>query len=176
MNQKLFYFSTFFFIFIHQFIHGQNELSEHLLRATTSIAGSSENITVNNQQFVVQQSIGQSSVIGTFFYNNYSVRQGFIQPNSLLLDTSLSADFFRSNLKGNVHPNPFDNSLTISFSKKIEGEINIDVFDLLGRLVISEKQPAKQSVLIQLKSLPSATYILKIRANKNQFIKKIIKN
>lgn len=175
MNQSPKYLIAFLLISAIQITHSQTSSSEYLLRKTTSIAGSSENFTANNVNYTIQQSIGQPSAIGTFSYNNYSVLQGFIQPSNLLANTSLNIELITSNLKGKVHPNPFDESITLSFSNDIEGDINIEVYDLIGRLVFSKKQPAEQSLQLEFKNLPAATYILKVRVNKRQFIKKIIK-
>jgi hypothetical protein len=80
MKQKLLLTSALFLFFI-QFSQAQNTSGNYLVRATTGVAGSLENVSLNNKQYVVQQSIGQASAIGTFYDNDYILRQGFIQPN-----------------------------------------------------------------------------------------------
>jgi len=79
MKQKLLYVSILLLLCI-QFIEAQNTTSANLVRATTGVAGSSENVTINNKSYTVQQSIGQAIAIGAFSAENYMVRQGFIQP------------------------------------------------------------------------------------------------
>ena len=137
MKQKLLFVSVIFFLFINQFSHSQSTSSRYLVRATTSIAGSSEKITLNNYDLIIQQSIGQSSVIGAFYQNNFSVRQGFIQPNSISTKIALNLETFQSTLESTVHPNPFKESITLSFSKIVSDKISITVFDILGRMVFS---------------------------------------
>jgi len=79
------------FILINFSVKAQNTSSPFLMRATLSASGSSETVTFDNLNFIIQQSIDQSSVIGTSKNNGYTLRQGFIQPNVLvkILDTSM---------------------------------------------------------------------------------------
>lgn len=172
MNQKSTFITFIFLALVIQFTIAQNTSSAYLVRSTTGVSGSSENITSNNKLFVVQQSIGQASVIGTFENSGYIFRQGFIQPDVLakIIDNNISLD-----LEANFYPNPFIESVTLAFTEKIEGKVEVRIFDLLGRLVFSKSFMADQNVNVQLNYLSVAYYILKVTANNKQFIKKIIK-
>jgi len=184
MKQKLLFVSVFFLLFVSEFSQAQNTSNSYLLRATTGVAGSSENITVNNKSFLVQQSIGQASAIGTFFVSDYIVRQGFIQPNVMAkikdkdLPLSLEAIVYQTplNLEAIVYPNPFIQSITISFTEKILGRIQVVVFNVFGQHVFSKRYKANQEINVQFGNLSVANYILKVTANNKQFIKKLIKN
>lgn len=171
MKQKLLFVTALLLASI-QFSQAQNTSSDYLVRATTGVAGSSENISVNNKNYVVQQSIGQSSVIGTFYQGDDTFRQGFIQPNVLakIIDVAIPL-----NLAAVIYPNPFTESVTLSFSEKINDTVEVSVFDLLGRLVFSKSYAADQSINVQFNSLSVANYIIKVTANNKQFIKKILK-
>jgi hypothetical protein len=170
MKQQLLFAITLFFI---QFTQAQTTTSDYLVRATTGVAGSSENISYNNKHYVVQQSIGQASVIGTFYEGDDTFRQGFIQPNVMakIVDAGIPL-----NLEAVIYPNPFTESVTLSFSEKINDAIEVSVFDLLGRLVFSKSYAADQNIHVQFNSLSVANYIIKVTANNKQFIKKILKN
>lgn len=159
------------FLFIQQ-VNSQNNSSEQLVRSTTGVSGSSEIIAANNKTYVIQQSIGQASAIGTFYDSDYSARQGFIQPNVLakIVDTSIPL-----NLEATVYPNPFVEGVTISFSEQISDKVEVAVFDVFGRLVMTKSYTAEQNLQVQFDNLSVANYILKITANNKQFIKKIIK-
>jgi hypothetical protein len=172
MKQKLLFAITLFLVFT-QITQAQNTYSDYLVRSTTGVAGSSENISVNNKNYVVQQSIGQASVIGTFYDSDYTLRQGFIQPNVLvkIIDKSIPL-----NLAAVIYPNPFTESVTLSFSEKINDTVDVSVFDLLGRLVFSKSYMADQSINVEFNNLSVANYIIKVTANNKQFIKKILKN
>jgi hypothetical protein len=171
MKQQLLLVSALFLVCI-QFTEAQNTTSAYLARATTGAAGSSENVTINNKAYIVQQSIGQASVICTFSDENYTFRQGFIQPNvfAKIIDLAILLS-----LDAIIYPNPFVESVTISFSEQITDRVEVAVFDILGRLVFSKSYTANQKVNVEFNNLSVADYILKVTANKKQFIKKIIK-
>ena len=143
-----------------------------MVRSTTGVAGSSETISANNNSYTVQQSIGQASAIGTFSTENYTVRQGFIQPDvmSKIRDIAIPLS-----LEAIVYPNPFVEGVTLSFSEQITDKVAVAVFDVLGRLVFSKSYAAQQKVQVQFENLSVANYILKVTANNKQFIKKILK-
>ena len=169
MKQQLLFAITLFLI---QFSQAQNNSSEQLVRSSTGVSGSSEIITNNNKTYVVQQSIGQASAIGTFSNVDYILRQGFIQPNVLAKIRDVAIPL---SLDAVIYPNPFVESVTISFSEQIIDKVEVAVFDVLGRLVFSKSYLANQKVNVQFNNLSVANYILKVTANNKQFIKKILK-
>ena len=85
------------------------------------------------------------------------------------LDPNLSNNTF--NLKRNfeIYPNPVSSILTIKSEKNIDA---IEVFDALGRLVISRKSEQK----IEVSSLQSGTYMLKIFSGNTVEHLKFIRN
>jgi len=171
MKKKILFVSALFLFFI-QFSKAQSSSNSNLVRSTVGIAGSTENVAINNQNYVVQQSFGQAGVIGTFSTENYTIRQGFIQPDVLakIRDTSIPL-----NLEAIIYPNPFIESVTISFSEQITDKVDVAVFDILGRLVFSKNYTADQNIQLQFNNLSVADYILKVTANNKQFVKKILK-
>jgi len=170
MKQKLLFVSIL--LLCIQFTQAQNTTSDYLVRSTTGVAGSSETISANNNSYTVQQSIGQTSAIGTFSTENYTVRQGFIQPDVLSKIRDIAIPL---NLEAVVYPNPFVKGVTLSFSEQITDKVAVAVFDVLGRLVFSKSYAAEQKVQVQFENLSVANYILKVTANNKQFIKKILK-
>ncbi len=169
MKQQRLLFIFIFFIFFR--LNAQVTSSEKLVRSTTGVSGSSEIIAANNKTYVIQQSIGQASAIGTFNNVDYILRQGFIQPNVLakIIDKDIPL-----NLEAIIYPNPFVESVTISFSEQITDKVEVVVFDVLGRVVFSKNYNAEQNLQVQFNNLPVANYILKVTANNKQFIKNII--
>ena len=53
--------------------------SQSIIKSTVGAGGSSQTITSHNKTYFISQSIGQTSVIGTFTNNGYTIRQGFQQ-------------------------------------------------------------------------------------------------
>jgi hypothetical protein len=172
MKQKLLFVIALFLVFVSQLTQAQNSSRDYLVRATLGSSGSSENLTVNNKQYVVQQSIGQASVTGTFYDDNYTLRQGFIQPNvsAQIIDVAIPLS-----LEATVYPNPFVESVSISFTEQIIGEVEVVVFDLVGRQVFSKNYKANQLVNVQFNALPVTSYIFQVTANNKQFIKILLK-
>lgn len=157
----------------YQKITAQNSSNTLLVRSTTSVVGASKKVTVNNKAYHVQQSVGQSSVIGTATANGkYILRQGFIQPNiwAKIIDKDIPLT-----LKVTAYPNPFTEGITVSFSDKITTDINIVLYDVLGRAVLTKKYASQQNIRINLAHLSIGNYLLKVRSHQQQIIKSILK-
>jgi hypothetical protein len=161
------YFFKFFYFLGH--MHKLKEFSSYLFTSTTGASGSSVNV---GSLMAIVRSIGQASVIGTFYNGDYSVRQGFIQPDVMakIRDVEIALD-----LEAIIYPNPFVESLTISFDEAITSKVEVVVYDLTGREVYSKNHAASQSVNVQFTDLPVAGYIVRVTANGKQFIKNILK-
>lgn len=144
-----------------------------LARSTTGVSGSSEIATAKSKTFVVQQSIGQASAIGTFYTKGHIARQGFLQPQVAGYAKGITIPL---SLDAKVYPNPFAESITIAFSEQINDVIDVTVFDALGRIVFSNSYSGGQQVNVDFFKLPPAYYLLKVTANYRLFMKKIIKN
>lgn len=172
MSQRLFFFTLSFLLLLANFSQAQSTDSNYLVRSTIGVSGSSESITVRNKPYFVQQSLGQASVIGTSKNSGYTLRQGFIQPNVLakILDPKIPLD-----LGVNLYPNPFTKNISLVFSQEISGNIEVAVFDMLGKLILSKTYVATQNLQIKLDKLSLGSYVLKVIANNRQFIENIIK-
>lgn len=144
----------------------------NLVRSTTSASGSSETITSSGNTYIIQQSIGQSSVIGTKFNGNYIFRQGFIQPDvwSKIIDIDVPL-----NLEMQLYPNPFEEQISLTFNEEVNNGISIVIYNTLGAMLYDRNYPAGQQIDVNLNWLPSGAYIIRVIANKKQFITKILK-
>lgn len=172
MSQKLLLLIALLVVFI-PFSQAQQSLLVSLARSTTGIAGSSKNIAVNGKTYVMQQSVGQASAIGTFYTKDYITRQGFLQPHVATYAKGITVPL---SLDAMVYPNPFSESITIAFSEQINDIIDVTVFDALGKIVFSNGYSGGQKVNVDFFNLPPAYYLLKVTSNYKLFMKKIIKN
>jgi hypothetical protein len=172
MKKKNLFYVFLFLFYVSQITFAQGAKSTYLVRSTTGLSGSSQNIIVNNKAYTVQQSIGQMSAIGTFHNSRYTIRQGFIQPLVLAKITDVLNPI---DLDVSFYPNPFAESASLVFSEKIFGNVEIAVYNVLGSLVFSKTFKADQKVKLDFNNLSLASYILKVTANNKQFIKNIIK-
>lgn len=152
----------------------QNSKAYSILRSNLGISGSSKAVSTSKGTYSISQSIGQSSVIGTSFSNGYYLRQGYQQPINKI---KVSDEKFKhSDLSAIVFPNPFQQSVYISFDENIEQDISVLVFDVAGKLMFSKKFTPSQRIQINLDSMSSGSYLLKVISNNKLFNAKLIKN
>lgn len=155
-------------------IQGQSKAKEKaykIIRSNVGIGGSSKTFQTSKGTYVISQSIGQSSVIGTSTNNGYYLRQGFQQPHKRIKVTKSTY----SSLSAKVYPNPFDYNIQISFKENVSEDINIDVYDISGKLVYSKSFSPSRKIQINLENLSSGSYTLKATSNGKLFNSKLIK-
>lgn len=143
-----------------------------IIRSTMGSTGSSKTISTNDGTYYVSQSIGQSSVIGTFSNKGYSIVQGYQQP---LFSVRIIGFASGNNLKADIFPNPASHSLNILFKNEITSEIFIVLLDANGRAVLKENFQAANQVKLSLNHISTGIYFLKINSGNKYFTSKIIK-
>jgi hypothetical protein len=150
-----------------------NSKSYKILSSNVGASGSSNRVTTNKGTYYVSQSIGQGSVIGTSYNKGYYLLQGYQQ---VVNKIKVVKDFKNINdLSATVFPNPFEQSVSISFSQTVEKDISVSVFDVAGKLMYSKTFSPAQSVKLNLDALSSGTYLLKATSNNKLFNAKILK-
>lgn len=151
----------------------KNGKSQYLMRSTLGNNGLSKTITTNTGTYFIQQSIGQASVIGTYSKNNYTIRQGFLQPPSPVKVQSIN--ILENNLKANLYPNPFQQAVKVSFDAPVNNDMLVVIYNISGRIILSKKYSAAQLINVPLDNIPSGDYIMKITTKNKQLVAKIIK-
>ncbi|WP_181364062.1 T9SS type A sorting domain-containing protein [Algibacter marinivivus] len=155
-------------------IHGQSKTkgkAYKIIRSNVGVGGSSKTFQTSKGTYVISQSIGQSSVIGTYTSNGYYLRQGFQQPHKRI--KVIKSTY--SSLRAKVYPNPFDYNIQISFKENVSEDINIDVYDISGKLVFSKSFLPSRKIQMNLENLSSGAYTLKAISNGKLFNSKLIK-
>lgn len=121
--------------------------------------------------YIISQSVGQQSTIGNS-NKDPVVMQGFQQS----LWSSYIAENEKTEITVLTYPNPFRDIVNFQFSKAIEDEIVIYVFDVAGRLLYQQKGLLDNSILtINLSKLPRAEYLVKLQSFSTTYYTKIIK-
>lgn len=170
-----FVFLTFCFCVGHSQIsstESETEMSYSIIRSNLGISGSSHTFTANTKQYIVSQSIGQASVIGTSSNSGYTLRQGYQQPSSLTYIIPLDGD---NKLKAIIYPNPFQQSISISFSELILNDIEVLLFDIKGSLIYSGKFIGSPLIRISLSDIANGYYVIKVSSGNKQISAKLIK-
>ena len=98
---------------------------------------------------------------------------GFLWAPTTAIDPELSQNLIK------VWPNPFEMEINIDFSLPVHGPLNIEVFDLKGRLYLQEEFPQgihSQSIKLALPvNLSPGIYLLKISTKKAIWMEKLMK-
>ncbi|MEL6625772.1 MAG: serine hydrolase [Bacteroidota bacterium] len=74
-----------------------------------------------------------------------------------------------------LSPNPAQSELTVQWDLNLVGEVKIEVYDLQGNRVVSTRSIANQPVSVNVESLSTGLYILKMETNRGTFTRKFIK-
>lgn len=169
---KLFLLTFICFAFCHT-IHGQTTSNKALARSTVGVAGATEKLSVGNETYIVQQSIGQASITGTQENDGHILRQGYIQPDAWdkIIDKNVPLS-----LEVVLYPNPFISNISLAFNEQINSDVIVALFDLTGKKVFAKNYTANQQIDVEANHLPAANYILRVHANHKQFAHHIIKN
>ncbi len=146
--------------------------AQETVRSTVGVTGISTTTTVSGKQYVVQQSVGQSSVIGTHTIQDFTVLQGFIQP-PIKIEGVLDED---NSLQAVVFPNPFSSYVQVRFSEEIDAPLSITLYDISGRIVFSKEMAPSREIQLDFDFLSSASYLLSISQANKQFTATLIKN
>ena len=102
----------------------------------------------------------------TLEHEDLMLTQGFHQ-GRLTVSSIDNSSLEELSLK--VFPNPAEQLMQIRFSEKLEQQVLVEVYNLQGKKIITtEIAPGENQQILQLGSLPPATYILRITHN-NQF-------
>ncbi|MBC3846777.1 T9SS type A sorting domain-containing protein [Winogradskyella echinorum] len=158
------------FCFLQQ-MYAQENSGYRIISSNLGSSGSSKNVVTSKGTYKVSQSIGQSSVIGTYANNGYYLRQGYQQPlTNVKVTNNLDNDL---NLK--VYPNPFVNVVVISFSDTMFMDIAIMLFDVNGKIIHNQEFLPLQKVELNLNDLSSGLYFLKVTSGRKYFNEKLIK-
>ena len=154
-------------------VNAQSTKQYSIIGSNLGSSGSSNIITTNTGNYSISQSIGQSSVIGTYSNKGYSLRQGYQQPLNKI--KVVKEAFENNDLTATVHPNPFEKSVFVSFNENIEKEIAVSIFDVAGKQIYHREFQPLQRIELNLNNLPIGTYILKVLSNNKLFNSKLIK-
>jgi hypothetical protein len=119
---------------------------------------------------IATQTIGQTSVIGTYDNLSFKIGQGYQQAFwGRIITNQNSPDFEVS-----VFPNPFENDFNISYNG--EGLMSIYIYDVAGKLIYNKDHlfttPQKT---ISVDAISSGVYLVRLQTKKLNYFTKLIK-
>ncbi|TGV04742.1 T9SS type A sorting domain-containing protein [Flavivirga rizhaonensis] len=158
----------FFIAFVFAFYFGNAQM---LRKQTLASQGSSHVVYTNNKSYYIIESIGQASIINTYEANNYSLRQGYLQPVS----ASIVVNGFNADFKAVIFPNPFSSEVQIKFKEPVIDILQVTVRDVLGRIVLNQRYNPMQSIVLNLDHLNIGSYSVHVSMRSKLLKSKIIK-
>lgn len=161
---------VFLLCFVTEF-YAQSNSGYRIIRTNLGSAGSSITVQTSNGKYNVSQSIGQSSVIGTYYNNGYYLRQGYQQP-SFKVKVDKEKNY---TLDAKVFPNPFSQYVTIRFSDNIINDISVTILDVNSKHIYSRRFSPSQTVKLNIIDISNGIYFLNVISGIKQFNTKLIK-
>ena len=119
---------------------------------------------------IATQTIGQTSVTGTYDNLSFKIGQGYQQAfwGRIILEQN-SLDFEVS-----VYPNPFESDFNILYNG--EGLMSVSIYDVAGKLIYNKDHlfttPQKT---ISVDGISSGVYLVRLQSNKLNYFTKLIK-
>ena len=145
-------------------IHGQN------LRNSSLVSMGNAAYSIQSQGLLVQQSIGQSSVIGVFANSSARISQGFLR-GIRVVSTEIERPF-----EAIAFPNSFSDRISFRFTIDHQEATQARIYDALGKLVYeATHQPKNKEIQLNLPYLATGVYLAHLRSG-NKFVQlRIIK-
>lgn len=138
------------------------------------IGASGGSATLVNNHYV-SYSIGQQGITGTIIgADGKTIQQGF--EHGLLQIISSKTIAAPVSIQTTAYPNPFTTSINFSFSKPLNEEVALTVFDNLGRLVLTKKQIAINKLSVSLARFSDGVYTITIKGATFNYTTRVIKH
>jgi len=132
------------------------------------MAGTSESFSTTRNQLRIQQHVGQQGISGTVRSDNQTLIQGFIVPNlqraSQRTDNSPAVE---------VHPVPHSHAFNIHLPAGESDTYTVTVYHVNGQAIYTRHIRNQNTFEINLEAHPTGYYVLMIRGNKMQYVKKL---
>lgn len=95
---------------------------------------------------------------------------------TVVAEGTLSIDTFNLSKSLKMYPNPADSKINFSFDFQSQDELDVQIFNLLGKKVVAQKITQKQSEII-VSNLNKGIYIVQIRSKNSErfFTKRFVK-
>lgn len=135
------------------------------------IASQGNNSKLSNG-ILVNQSIGQLSIIGNFTSSKVIVGQGYIQS----MKVSPKHQTVKPTISVVTYPNPFIDEIHFKFPYPVNDIVRASFFDTRGRLIfIQEKVPVQDVLTFNDLHFSEGTYFIKLETQKFIYSTQIIK-
>lgn len=133
----------------------------------SALGGSSQ---VGNSNLIMQQSIGQTTMIGSFTYAKTTLAQGFLR-GVYPIQRNPEAPFVVL-----AFPNSFSSTITLKFMQMNNAQTYVSIYDLNGKRVYYKGSiPIGNEVQLHLEHLKAGVYLTFIQTGNRIIQKRILK-
>ena len=157
------------------FAYSQQSTKKYTVLKSTITSVGSSTIYNHKGKYSIQQSVGQSGIIGKKEVNSITVQQGFLTSNINLNIDNSTKDNLTETLDFVISPNPFIDHIKIGFSKKTTYDIYIRIYDVNGKVYSVTKHDPSIKIVLPMKRYSIGTYLIQIKSGKKNVTKKILK-
>ncbi|PQJ81563.1 T9SS type A sorting domain-containing protein [Polaribacter glomeratus] len=171
---KIIIFILFFLNVCIAFSQQSTKKKYTVLKSTLTSVGSSAVYATDNK-YSVQQSIGQSGIIGKVAVNSITAQQGFLTSTIYLKVDNSNSTTFNETLDFIISPNPFVDYIKVTFSKKTAFDIYIKIYDVNGKVYNSQKFLPSDEIVIEMRRFSIGTYLIQIKSGSSIATEKILK-
>ena len=120
----------------------------------SAIGGSTQS---HSAGLLVQQSIGQSSITGTYTTNAAILSQGFLR------GVSAPSKEIRPHFGAIAFPNAFTQHISFRFTNTHREQTQVSIFDSQGKMVYQQQHlPIKEEIDLQLHHLAPGLYVVQL--------------
>ncbi|MEI6853279.1 MAG: T9SS type A sorting domain-containing protein [Bacteroidota bacterium] len=130
----------------------------------------------NSNQLLNYQYTDEKSVSGISYYRirqtDFDGKSETFSPVSVICSSLESTDI-------TMYPNPFNSALVIHYSNLNEGKAQVQVFDMMGKLMASinmEVTTGSNDFILDLNNLANGPYFIEFTSSGNTYHQKILKN
>ena len=124
---------------------------------------------------IIGHTLGKKYNITGTVYFEYAM---WIEPHNINYIDSINVTVgiakYNNSLNANVYPNPVNNQLNISLPETANN-ISVSVIDMLGKEVIVQNKLSGNNVSVNDINLPAGVYVVRITADGNTQMLKVIK-
>lgn len=143
-----------------------------VLKQNLNSSGNSAHFSSGKKSYLVQQVVGQASIIGFGESARLKAFQGFFSPYPKLKAPSAQ----NQELRLSAFPNPFQDHLNLRFEEDVDQPVSLELRDLNGRVVFKQSQtPAVNMSFVLPRHLENGAYLLLISSAQKSYTSIFIK-
>ena len=130
-------------------------------------------VSLNTAQTITLTYASLNTAVDAAIYDSNSLPAQPFYDETVNLENTLATENLKNN-DFNIYPNPAKGIVYLKSDKNVNIELNITIYNTLGKKVLEMNKKAKNGVPINISSLNKGLYFLKVKTGFHESIKKIV--